>query len=177
MAGALPVRINPFRLAEQGACIEGLAPIGKMFRLGETLLSRQGEAKIRLKFSRDAGGLNVVEGAVRAQLVLRCQRCLEAVKKPVDRRFRLVMVHNEAEASRLQPMYELLEIADETVFITDMIEDELLLSVPLIPTHDDPMACDAAMLQKIHRPRADPDDDRLRAARNPFAALKDLKKD
>lgn len=178
MINTLPVRINPFRLAEQGRCIEGSLPIGKMLRLGESLLSRQGEANVCLSFARDADGLNVVEGVVHADLKMQCQRCLGPMKKSIDWRFRLVMVHNDAEAPQIRAEHELLEVADETIFVMDMIEDELVLSLPLIPKHDDPAACDAAVLDMFDTAHvaARDNNDEQRAVHNPFAVLRDLKK-
>ncbi len=175
MSGGLPSRIHPFRLAGQGACLEGAVPLSHMHRLREMLTSHQGEARVSLCFDRNAGGLNVVAGRVRTVLDMQCQRCLQPVTKSIDRGFRLAVVSSDAEAMQLQAEYEVLQIGDESLCTRDLIEDELLLSLPLIPMHDDPAACDAAMLDKLNVGRAEIDNEARRSARSSFAVLKDLK--
>jgi uncharacterized protein len=172
MSGPLPSRINPFRLAEQGAIIRGAIPLAHMRRLGGLLMSPNGEVQVSLAFGA-AAGRHVVEGHLDATLQLQCQRCLHPVAKTVDRRFRLVMVHGDREAALLQTDHEILEVEDELLPVRTFIEDELLLSAPLIPMHDDATQCDAAMLERLgkHADRAVSGD-----PQNPFAALKDLKR-
>jgi uncharacterized protein len=176
MSGALPSRINPFRLAEQGTCIQGAVPLAHMHRLGEVLLSQHGEAEVLLRFATGAGGLYVVIGQVRALLEMQCQRCLLPVTKTIDRPFKLAMARSEAEAIRLQAEHEILDVEDEAVFTRDLVEDEVLLSLPLIPVHDDPAACDAAMLDQLNSCRAEIDDNAPLSTRNAFTMLRHLKK-
>jgi uncharacterized protein len=175
MSGTLPSRINPFRLVEQDTRIEGVVPLVHMRRLGKVLLSPPGEATVSLHFARDASGLSTVVGEVRTLLEFECQRCLRPVAKAVERRFKLALARHDGEALRLQAEHEVLEVEDETVFTRDLVEDELLLSVPLIPIHDDPAACDAVMLGRLCALQAKDDDDAHRGGANPFAVLKGLK--
>jgi len=101
---------------------------------------------------------------------------LEPVAKTIDWRFTLVIAHGDAEALRLQAEHEILEVQDETVFTRDLIEDELLLSLPLAPMHDDPQMCDTAIFEMLSEARAEITNDKQRAARSPFAMLKDIQK-
>jgi uncharacterized protein len=176
MTGSLPLRINPFRLAEEGTCLEGTLPMAHMSRLSEASASREGEAKVRLNFMQDERGLDMVMGEVRALLEMQCQRCLEPVAKTIDWRFRLVIAHSDAEALRLQAEHGILEVQDETVLTRDLIEDELLLSLPLASMHDDPQMCDTAIFEMLSEARAEISNDKQRTARSPFAMLKDIQK-
>lgn len=168
----MPSRIDPFRLAEQGATIKGAVPLAQMARLADVLMAREGKAQVVLHFGSEAG-LNVVVGQVSAVLPMQCQRCLQPVAKLIDRHFRLVVVRSDTEAARLQAEHEILQVEDDIVSARDLVEDELLLSAPLIPTHDDPAGCDAAMLLRLNDGSTDGAD---QVARNPFAILKHLKK-
>ncbi len=142
-----------------------------MARLDDVLMSRSGEAQVSLSFDTEAG-LHVVVGQLQAALDMQCQRCLRPAVITVDRRFRLVMVRSDLEAARLQADHEILEIEGETLLIRNLIEDELLLSVPLVPMHDDAAHCDAAMLDWLD---AHPDKEATHGSQSPFAVLKDLK--
>lgn len=174
--GPLPARIKPSYLAEQGVCIAGTTPLKHMFRLRESLLSRRGEAQVSLRFGRDASGVSSVAGEIRVRFALECQRCLQPVVRTIAHSFKLAFARSEDEARRLQAQHEVLELVDETIATAELIEDELLLAVPLAPSHEDPRACDAIML-KILKDDADASVEGVfgRSSKNPFAVLKNLK--
>ncbi len=172
----LPAQIRPFSLAEQGACIEGTMSFEQMPRLRESLKGQHGEVQVVLRFNRGASGLYMVVGEVRARIELQCQRCLEPMTKRIAQHIELALVRSEAEAHRLQAAYEVLELAGDAIGTKDLIEDELLLAIPFVPSHEESDACDATMLKKLND---DADMTMKGAARqspqNPFAVLKDLK--
>ena len=85
------------------------------------------------------GGENQVRLHIRAsaELPLECQRCLKPVNVPVqiDRRF--LFVHGEETAAQLDTDSE-----DDVLALTraldlrELIEDELLLALPIVPRHE-----------------------------------------
>ena len=77
----------------------------------------------------------IVSGRARTELRLRCQRCLEAMPYPVDVRFRLAVVQSAGEAERLPEALDPLLISEGRLRVADVVEDELLLSLPLVPKH------------------------------------------
>lgn len=177
MIGALPLRINPLRLAEQGASIAGTVSLKDMQRLCDTLLPQRGEAQVVLHFTRDHDGVSTVDGKLRASVEMQCQRCLRPMTKMMDRSFRLALACGEREAARLQADYEVLELESEMIATRDLVEDELLLSVPLVPLHEDPAACDVVMMEKLAGGSdAAGEPTALRATSNPFAVLEKLRK-
>ena len=105
-------------------------------------------------------------------LPLTCQRCLQATAQPLglDRWFRFVASESEAAA--------LDEDAEEDVLVwgrqfrlMELIEDELLLDLPVIARHDtcpDPLPMPADTLEES--------DETETQAPNPFAMLEQLKK-
>lgn len=169
-------RIKPFHLAEQDVCITGTIPLRHMHRLRKSLLSRQGEAQVSLRFGRGVDGSSLVAGEIRVRLALQCQRCLQPVATTIAHTFELMLARDEAEARRLQAEHDVLELVEETIAIKDLVEDELLLAVPLAPSHEDPAACDATMLKILN-------DDTGASVKgtygqsplNPFAVLKSMK--
>lgn len=182
MSSELPLRIDPRRLAEQRACLRGTLLLARMKRLGGLMIKSDGLTAsedivhVSLHFGRNAGGLTVIAGEISARLEMECQRCLSPYMQLIDRRFELVLAQSEAEAERLLAEYEVLEAGDPYVFTQDLIEDELLLSMPLIPAHADAGLCERAapagpaVDTKIVNAAGD-----APPARNPFSVLKDLK--
>ncbi|GHC99505.1 hypothetical protein GCM10007320_56120 [Pseudorhodoferax aquiterrae] len=106
-----------------------------------------------------------------ADVPLTCQRCLEPVDEPlsVDRWFRFVA--DEAQAARED------EEAEEDVLVLDpafdlqaLVEDELLMALPLVPRH---AVCPDAVRMEV----ADPGFAQAEADKpNPFGVLADLKR-
>lgn len=78
-----------------------------------------------------------------AQVVLRCQRCLELVPTVLcfDRRY--LFVRDEEQAARLdEDLEDDVLVLERELDLHALVEDELLLAMPLVPMHD---ACTAPM--------------------------------
>jgi len=118
----------------------------------------------------------VVDIVIRATATLECQRCLQPMAQPlrVERRFRFV--EGEDEAARLDDELEEDVLALSPRFdLLALIEDELLLAMPLVPRHDvcpDPPAAlrmadgEAPTAAELPKDRED----------HPFAALAALRR-
>ena len=121
---------------------------------------------------RDTTGADVPWMQLQAATVLRltCQRCLGEVDVPVDfdRSFRFVASEELAQAED--------EVSEEDVLVLskqfdlqELIEDELLMAMPLVPMHE---VCP----KPVRLQAADADFDSTPAERpNPFAVLDKLK--
>ncbi len=77
----------------------------------------------------------MVTGRVRATLRLRCQRCLDEVEVPVDARIELALIRRDEDALDLPGHLDPWLVTEERLDPLDLIEDELLLAVPVIPRH------------------------------------------
>lgn len=104
-------------------------------------------------------------------LPLTCQRCLAPadIDVTVDRSFRFVESEELAEAQDEDAQEDVLAISREFK-LAELIEDEILMEMPLVPRHD---ACPGDVKLAV----ADPDfEAALTQKRNPFEALAKLKK-
>ena|SRR5664279_5297287 len=123
-----------------------------------------------------AGGRRLVEGAgvqpslaiaADTEATLECQRCLQPMLLPLHAERRIFFVEGEDAAAALDA-----ESEDDVLALTpaldlrELIEDELLLALPLVPRHAD---CPEPL------PRAFVEDPAVDPADNPFAALAVLK--
>jgi uncharacterized protein len=107
-----------------------------------------------------------------ASLPLTCQRCLQATEQAlsVDRSFRFVSSESEAAEEDADAEEDVL-VLNRKFKLLELVEDELLLDLPVIARHDvcpDPLPLPAGDLEM--------DEDPTEPAPNPFAMLEALKK-
>lgn len=134
MSDRLPVHVDPVSLAEKGRAIEGHVPVEAFRRLAGWLHASEGALEVSLRFGRDDAGRHVVQGRIRGALELLCQRCLAPYRLPVDLEPVLMLVTSEAAADALPGELDALVVdARRSVHTVDMIEDELILALPLVP--------------------------------------------
>jgi len=169
MNQTLPVHLNFTQKAKIGFEIQGKWPIKQLKRLAGSLMSDQGELTVELKFDR-AGPVPFIDGHIMTELQLKCQRCMQPVPYPVDIRFKLGLVQNEAQMEKLPDDFEPYLVESDNNHLPDMLEDELLLALPLVAMHE--FDC-SDYLQK----QALDQQDEVEASEekeNPFSVLKDL---
>jgi uncharacterized protein len=171
-----PNRLDVNRFAEAAATLSGSEPVRNDQRLQAELagppdaLAVQWQAEGQSRSGADGGAVPWLHLTARATVALVCQRCLSPVEVTldVDRWFRFAA--DEATAADED------EAADEDVLVAardfdlhGLIEDELLMEIPVTPRHE---ACPEPMRLSAE----DPDFDAAESARpNPFAALRQLK--
>ena len=149
----------------------GRLPLSSMPRLREALLDGEGEASFALAFDRDELRVPYVELRIDAALPLQCQRTLQRFLFPVHVVQRLGLVaagsDEEVEEAALPPGYEALQVPEDGALRpAELVEDELILAIPVVP-----MAPGSEAVERDWPVQAD---EEVRA--NPFAVLKDLKK-
>ncbi|MEO8672314.1 MAG: YceD family protein [Tahibacter sp.] len=104
-----------------------------MSRLAEALATPTGEVVYELEFGKDGFGIDFIALRATTELNLICQRSLESFFLPVVLDVRLGLIAREDDEAGLPPGYEALLTSDGQIRPADVIEDELLLAVPLIP--------------------------------------------
>lgn len=126
-------------LARDGRLVQGEVPVTRLGRLAGSVLEPSGTVVFSFQGERDDEGKLYVDLHIQAGLVLECQRCLEGLKWPCDVQNRLLLLRsgdplpedeleNDAvDALEVEPLTDLLAL----------VEDEVLLALPLVPRHDD----------------------------------------
>ncbi|TWI03483.1 uncharacterized protein IP90_01294 [Luteimonas cucumeris] len=145
---------------------EGRLPLASMGRLRDSLVDAQGEVAYSIEFGTDALQVPYVELQIEAALPLECQRSLQRYLEPVRIVQRLGLIRNEEDEAGLPPGYEPLLIAGHgELRPVELIEDELILAVPVVPVNPE-----SASVQSDW-----PADEEEKAQASPFAALAALK--
>ena len=150
---------------------EGVLPVAELRRLVEALADDRGEIAYKLDFGRGDLGGPQLRVQLRAGLTLECQRTLEPFEWPVVVDTRLGLLASEAEGAALPPDCEPLLLEGGTLSPWRVIEDELLLALPLVPIKPGGEALQGEWSTPGRDPQdAEPGD----PAAHPFAGLRDL---
>lgn len=140
MQGSLPAIIDPILLAERGTHLAGTLPVRGMARLRELCLDDEGEVAVDLRFGREPGENRPrMAGRLRVTLHVTCQRCLERMDLTLDVAPQLLFLRPGEPQEGIE---EDVVVVDRPLSLNVLIEDELLLAMPMIPRHE-PDACPA----------------------------------
>lgn len=146
--------------------VEGRLPLSALARLRDSLVDTEGDVRFSLDFAQDALRVPYVELKIDAELPLQCQRSLQRFLFPVSIVQRLGLIREEAEEAGLPEGYEpLLMPEDGMLHAADLVEDELILAIPVVP-----------LMPGTEAKGGDwPADDAEKERVHPFAALSALK--
>ncbi len=108
-----------------------------------------------------------MQGQVSAEVSLICQRCLEPMVAPLSTHVAVGFISDEREVELLPVEFEPYLLKEEQVALADLVEDELILALPVVAMHSD---TDCQVWYQESDDIA-PETDR----ENPFAVLSKLK--
>jgi len=167
----IPPHVDPRKLVDRGITLEGVVPVKSLPRLCEQLTDDLGEVQVRLTFERDEQRIPVIRGSLNVEVRMICQRCLEPAALPVHGEY-IYAVVREGDSDRSLPKgYDALEVGEEPLDVLTMVEDELLLSLPIVPLHD-AKVCQ----QPAGQDEPEPNENEVSRS-NPFSVLAQLKRD
>ena len=133
----LPITIDPYKSAQRRLVCDGVYNLLEMNRLLAVSESRSEQVKVDAKFDVDERGLVVISGTGSALVALTCQRCTETFEQLLEVNFSFSPVKNVEEADELPSYYDAIELNENgEVNLLELVEDELLLIIPLIPRHE-----------------------------------------
>lgn len=165
MREVLPEFLDPLLLAGKEAVLAGRLAVDDMPRLRALLVAGGVEVAVKLRLEKQGHGLRTVSGEIVGEVELVCQRCLGAMPWGIDCHVALGVVANRADERRLPDGYEPLYLDGGPLATRELVEDEILLGLPLVAMHPDP-ACNRE-LQQWQREEIERE--------NPFSVLEQLK--
>lgn len=153
---------DAFVFAKEGRVLEGTMAVSDLERLHDLLVDVDGDVAYQLQGFKGERGEPMFHLTVSGTISLACQRCLQAIPFDLNVDNLLEIIPEGADMSQDEledDTRDFLPVAGE-VYLVELIEDEILLSLPVAPRHEKcglPGAADAG--ERIH----------------PFAALAGLK--
>ncbi len=158
--------LDAYGLARSGAVVEREYPIARFARLSDRLAEPTGSAIARIDF-RLLEEWPAAKLQVEASVVLICRRCMKPVRRKLESVTSLVFAPEDTPD--LPADHEAIGGDPRKLDLASLVEDELLLSLPLIAQHGPAEECKppgGAAKAKPQTPQM----------RRPFAGLKDLLK-
>jgi uncharacterized protein len=160
--------VNAVELASRAARLERRLHLGQMPRVVEAGAFGGTQVHAQLEFGRFDGRVTV---AVRidGEAFLACQRCLKPCACELDESALLAVVARDTDD--VPGGYEPLPGDAERLSLVELIEEQVLLGLPLVPMHGTAAECGAALAAlAADQGEAAADDEKQR----PFANLREL---
>jgi uncharacterized protein len=155
------------RLADGGADVDFAVPLAELPGLRALRAGVAGSVHGRVHFSR-VQGVAVAELALSGGATLECQRCMRPMELPIDAVARVALIAAESEAGRVPADLEPVLAAGGRISIGELVTEELLLTLPIVPLHESGGECPSAPAAAATQERGE--------THRPFARLAELLK-
>ena len=143
----------------------GSVPLRAFERIREVLHDDNGSINFELHFGKDEQGVVFIQGEFNVNLKVKCQRCMQPMDLPLQGEINLGVVNADG-AQNFPDRYEPLSLSDNEIPLEDLLEEEILLALPIAPAHERSQCKDNRLIEKYRRESA-----------SPFAVLKNFKLD
>jgi len=132
----IPVSLDPIRASASQLSYEGVIPHEQLKRLNVLCAGDCSDVTVSLECGVDIQGIVYLKGKAVTELTLDCQRCMTLFTTEVTVDFNFSPCGNEAEIDELPDAYDPIECNEiGEVRLHQLIEDELIVAMPLIPMH------------------------------------------
>ena len=169
--GPIPPHVDPRKLADRAATLEGEVPLASFERLCDSLEDNSGKVRAKLVFERGERRAVSIHSELEVEVKMVCQRCLELVALPIRSECHYAVVKEGADTQSLPKGYDVLEVGEDPLDLLALVEEELLLALPIVPMHAPE---DCQQLAGLDEPESSEDEV---PRSNPFSVLAQLKRD
>lgn len=163
-----PERIDAAKLFVRNGAVKAALPLARLPRLAGFLSGTSPDVAVDLHFTLDDEGRRRMGGTLAVPVTVVCQRCLQPMQLQLGSTLDLLVVDDDAALQELADDEDAVALADGQLDLPALIEDELILSLPLVPLHED-RNCNT-VLATLREEGAGTE-----ARPNPFAILATLK--
>ena len=155
--------IHPERLTEREKVYKGVAGLGELPGLEDSVANDDMELSYTVTARLDEHRRKVVSCIIEGFVFLTCQTTLEAFRHKISVRDQLVLVDSEDQLPPIEEESDAEDymVADGPIDVLDLVEEEVLLALPMVPRRPGLPEADKPAAQK---------------AESPFAALAGLRK-
>ncbi len=164
----LPKIIDCNKFVSRGGVLHGILERGEFTR-NKGLFSIENDVSVKLVFDLNQNGEVILDTDVSAAVSADCQRCLEIFEFEIRKSGEFAICESDDgsdEKLLLNEGRDIFYVNNGKLDVLRLIEDELLLAVPMIPRHEDMSSCSAM--------KHEPFDEGVSVVRKPFAGLREL---
>jgi len=128
--------IDTFDFISNARTLHGKIILEDCMRLKDYLYDNQGKLKYKISGVLDKNDKSILQVTIKGKISLHCQRCLGELTYLLDIQRDILLAENENELSHLDEIETIDGIlADSNLDILELIEDEIILSLPISPRH------------------------------------------
>lgn len=132
----LPSTLDVRKAAGRGVSVKGTLKPLDLPRFRALLAEDSGLIQAELACSRDEENRYLIQLAITADIMVVCQRCLEHLPQTLTSENLLAVVWTDEQAAHLPRYLEPLIVEDDGCNLWELVEDELILSLPSFSYHD-----------------------------------------
>lgn len=165
MSRDYPDWVHPLKAAQARRVFSGSMKLSQLSRVLD-LIEPPGEDEIgfEIAFELDDQAQARAQVRIRGTVAMLCQRSLKPYRQAVDSQSVIGIVSDELAAEGLPDDYEPLVLPEQRLSLADLVAEELLLALPLVPRSPD----SEPLIAEVPEPEPD--------TQRPFAGLAQLKK-
>lgn len=135
-SGPIPARVNHRKLATEKRKIEGTLSPKLLERFSEAIIKAEGDVEVQLSFRKGRKRSGLMVGKAKVEVSLECQNCMQPFSLPIEATYRHQLFEDPDQLQTLEDHEDGIVCSSEMVSTVDLIEDELLLSLPMVARHE-----------------------------------------
>lgn len=164
------VKVSPRDYARNNRRWRGEIPIASFDRLAREIAADSKSVEVELVFSRDENDRIRMQGQASVTADVACHRCAESVETTIQADIDARIVRSEDTARQLAQESDVIVVQDNPVAVSDLIEDDLIMSIPWRVCEDR----EDCPNQDVEITDESQDEDRGVSSQRPFANLREL---
>ena len=137
----LPQSVTVRKLVDSRAILAGYVVPERLTRVDDAISAFAGNFQVELDFGLNESKKSKIDVHINGDVEMQCQRCLEPVTVAVAIEATLTVAAHDEEARAQIKDYDPILLNDEGVLDIDaLIEEEILLSLPVVAMHPEKAA-------------------------------------
>ena len=163
--------INPAKYAKNEHSDAGILNKADFLRLAEFAVVAT-DVSYDYKMYENEHNLPVIEGKVSVSVLQNCQRCLKDFENTLECSFKVIPLTSDEKAKSLEEhglTFDTCILNEGMLNLVELLEDELLLELPIVPKHPNTQAGDCVPVYVGEETQS------TITEVSPFASLKALK--
>lgn len=128
------------RLSRGGAEIDFEVPLAELRRLNARMAGISGSVRGRARFGRESNTA-VAELSLAGAATLQCQRCMQPMRLAIESTTHVALIATETDEVSAPEEFEPVLAPDGRISPGELVEEELLLALPIVPLHRLPDEC------------------------------------
>ena len=128
------------RLSRGEAEIDFDVPLAELSRLRSRVPGVGGSVHGIARFGRQSR-FAVADLSLAGKALLQCQRCMQTMELSIDSTSHVALIAAEADAAEVPEELEPVLARDGRISAGELVEEELLLALPIVPLHEELRDC------------------------------------